>query len=424
MVRKCPVIVGKSCLQLTSTSTGGDAIESIMRALDLSGNSGNNPTAAAPGFEPKSGNIWNNNSGAFHPEQGYHGERSAMPGEGMYERGWNGSQEYNTPPEGQAYMMPRSYENQGGPCPMAKNGSGFIPPMGKMNQYLPEFGGAGQFNGYDISYAPPRNDGQIGRTGSYSNVTHAAAEQGPAAAPNRDQSVSVPILDANDYFSAPDNGSNQDDSPTSSPNRERRPRPTGEHNRGPSSANSLNEPLMMWSMENAEEQAAVGEGPTVFDEVTPADDAWVYYEIEFKRGRAAVFRCGNDNVDMGAYVIVEADRGKDLGRTKRILNQEALDRFGERLPKRALLRYAHPVEIQQLKQKADEESKAVNVCLRKTKQRRLPMMVRDAEYQFDRNKLVFYFTADHRIDFRELVRDLFAVYKTRIWMQQISTQNS
>jgi cell fate regulator YaaT (PSP1 superfamily) len=49
----------------------------------------------------------------------------------------------------------------------------------------------------------------------------------------------------------------------------------------------------------------------------------------------------------------------------------------------------------------------------------LPMNVIDAEYQFDRHKLTFYFEADRRIDFRELVRDLFAIYKTRIWLQQV-----
>ena len=57
----------------------------------------------------------------------------------------------------------------------------------------------------------------------------------------------------------------------------------------------------------------------------------------------------------------------------------------------------------------------------KVAQRKLPMQILDAEYQFDRHKLTFYFEADRRIDFRELVSDLFSLYKTRIWMQQVDT---
>uniref|UniRef100_H3HCT2 PSP1 C-terminal domain-containing protein n=1 Tax=Phytophthora ramorum TaxID=164328 RepID=H3HCT2_PHYRM len=65
-----------------------------------------------------------------------------------------------------------------------------------------------------------------------------------------------------------------------------------------------------------------------------------------------------------------------------------------------------------------EEHEVFEVCKSKVRQRLLPMNVIDAEYQFDRHKLTFFFEADRRIDFRELVRDLFAIYKTRIWLQQ------
>jgi len=65
--------------------------------------------------------------------------------------------------------------------------------------------------------------------------------------------------------------------------------------------------------------------------------------------------------------------------------------------------------------------RALRVIREKVLQRHLPMIILDAEYQFDRHKLVFFFEADRRIDFRELVSDLFSLYKTRIWMQQVDT---
>ena len=76
-------------------------------------------------------------------------------------------------------------------------------------------------------------------------------------------------------------------------------------------------------------------------------------------------------------------------------------------------------EIKLLEEKREEEEALLKICRTKVKQRSLPMHVVDAEYQFDRHKLTFFFEAEGRIDFRELVRDLFSIYKTRIWMQQL-----
>ena len=72
-----------------------------------------------------------------------------------------------------------------------------------------------------------------------------------------------------------------------------------------------------------------------------------------------------------------------------------------------------------LEEKQEEEAALLKICRAKVKQRNLPMHIVDAEYQFDRHKLTFFFEAEGRIDFRELVRDLFSIYKTRIWMQQL-----
>ncbi|CAM9576572.1 unnamed protein product [Pylaiella littoralis] len=96
-------------------------------------------------------------------------------------------------------------------------------------------------------------------------------------------------------------------------------------------------------------------------------------------------------------------------------------------PVRAMKRILRPAdskELQQLREKSNEEDGILRVCQDKVRQRSLPMKIVDAEYQFDMHKLTLFFEAERRIDFRELVRDLFAVYKTRIWMQQVKDKDA
>jgi cell fate regulator YaaT (PSP1 superfamily) len=89
---------------------------------------------------------------------------------------------------------------------------------------------------------------------------------------------------------------------------------------------------------------------------------------------------------------------------------------GSDIQLKKIYRLAAANEIATLMSKAEDESNAMLLCQSKVKQRKLPMEIVDAEYQWDRRKLTFYFVADRRIDFRELVRELFKLYKTRIWM--------
>jgi len=89
-------------------------------------------------------------------------------------------------------------------------------------------------------------------------------------------------------------------------------------------------------------------------------------------------------------------------------------------PKR-IYRMAQPAEVNMLVQKNTDENSSMLLCQQKVRQRNMPMEVVDAEYQWDRRKLTFYFVSERRIDFRELVRDLFKVYKTRIWMCAVSS---
>ncbi|KAG2172493.1 hypothetical protein INT44_006666, partial [Umbelopsis vinacea] len=167
------------------------------------------------------------------------------------------------------------------------------------------------------------------------------------------------------------------------------------------------------------------------------------YMVEFKAGRTDIFYVddpsGNVVIQTGDLVIVEADRGKDLGKvtidnltTQQVSMLQAQQQFEQQMvadndpssgssvqrkdihPKR-IYRLAQPNEITSLVNKGEDETKARLLCQNKVRQKKLPMEVVDAEYQWDRRKLTFYFVADRRIDFRELVRDLFKIYKTRIW---------
>jgi len=156
--------------------------------------------------------------------------------------------------------------------------------------------------------------------------------------------------------------------------------------------------------------------------------------VEFKAGRTDLFYVAENSgvmVKKGDLVIVEADRGKDLGKVTndsimphqvQVLQQQQADamndghRMNKEIHPKRIYRLAQPAEVTMLVTKSQDEAKAMLVCQTKVRQKKLPMEVVDAEYQWDRRKLTFYFIAERRIDFRELVRDLFKIYKTRIWM--------
>lgn len=166
----------------------------------------------------------------------------------------------------------------------------------------------------------------------------------------------------------------------------------------------------------------------------------VVYNIKFKRSQRN-FVIGprvNRDLKIGTYVKVEADRGEDLGI---VVGKIAADKFnysnrsaysagmgppgGSSLAElKLIVRLATREEVSLLTLKREEEDELLKICRAKVVQRRLPMNVVDAEYQFDRHKLTFFFEAEGRVDFRELVRDLFSMYKTRIWMQQLDKTTS
>lgn len=159
------------------------------------------------------------------------------------------------------------------------------------------------------------------------------------------------------------------------------------------------------------------------------------YNVKFKRTQRP-FEIGprlTRDLKVGTYVKVEADRGEDLGIVVGLVKgTHRSSSFGggmDELPtagaagmphdQKKIIRLATHDEVALLQIKRDEEDELLRVCRMKVRQRGLPMNVVDAEYQFDRHKLTFFFEAEGRVDFRELVRDLFSIYKTRIWMQQL-----
>ncbi len=136
------------------------------------------------------------------------------------------------------------------------------------------------------------------------------------------------------------------------------------------------------------------------------------------------------SISVGDFVIVECDRGEDLGVVtgsvkmsefveRRYLTKASLDDDANDVGR--ILRLATVAERQQLPEKYHDEQNIIQVCTQLSSVTfKLPMRVLDAEYQYDRRKLTIYYAADTRIDFRELVRDLFSAYRTRIWMKKVS----
>ncbi|KAI0802966.1 PSP1 C-terminal conserved region-domain-containing protein [Irpex lacteus] len=162
--------------------------------------------------------------------------------------------------------------------------------------------------------------------------------------------------------------------------------------------------------------------------------SWPLFIVEFKAGRTDLFYCTDLSLDIriGDLVIVEADRGKDLGKiindTITLAEVEAFQKqqkllsgyaeaqgqaptspsgSGKEISPKMIYGKASHHDTQGLNAKLMDEAKALELCRTKVKQRKLPMEVIDAEYQWDRRKLTFYFVAEKRIDFRELVRELF-----------------
>ncbi len=146
------------------------------------------------------------------------------------------------------------------------------------------------------------------------------------------------------------------------------------------------------------------------------------YLVEFKGNRREFFyNTYHHSLIMNDYVIVQAERGEDAGLVKN--KAEDVKDLPDDIRPRSILRRAGDDDLVQIKDNKKNEEEAWPKADALIKKHNLEMKLVDIEYQHDRNKLTFFFTADHRVDFRSLVRDLAAIYKTRIELRQIGVRD-
>ncbi len=145
-------------------------------------------------------------------------------------------------------------------------------------------------------------------------------------------------------------------------------------------------------------------------------------EVVFKGERKVIYRDRNDlDIDEGEYVVVEAERGQDMGKASLV---GALVRLKKgKGETKSIIRKARENDLEMLKKNEEKEKSAFQVCREKIKYYKLEMKLVDVEMQFDGSKITFFFTAAQRVDFRELVKDLASVYRTRIELRQIGVRD-
>ena len=126
-------------------------------------------------------------------------------------------------------------------------------------------------------------------------------------------------------------------------------------------------------------------------------------------------------IEVGNHVIVETARGIEYGKVVQGVQEK--NEEDVIMPLKSVIRVATEEDDKIAKQNKDKEKKAFFICKEKIKKHGLEMKLIDTEYTFDNNKVLFYFTADGRIDFRELVKDLASVFKTRIELRQVGVRD-
>lgn len=138
-------------------------------------------------------------------------------------------------------------------------------------------------------------------------------------------------------------------------------------------------------------------------------------------GKIYFFAPGNLEIQPGDKVIVETARGVEFGTVVTGPREVEEDKITQ--PLKAVIRIATSEDEKKEQKNKEKEKEAFEICLEKIRKHKLEMKLIDAEYTFDNNKVLFYFTADGRIDFRELVKDLASVFRTRIELRQIGVRD-
>lgn len=144
--------------------------------------------------------------------------------------------------------------------------------------------------------------------------------------------------------------------------------------------------------------------------------------VRFKKAGKIYYFGPNDlDIKKGNFVIVETARGVEFGEC--VIGIKEIPETEIVAPLKLVLRVATDEDIAKHKENKEKEKEAFEICLKKIAEHKLFMKLIDVEYTFDNNKVIFYFTAEGRVDFRELVKDLATIFKTRIELRQIGVRD-
>lgn len=144
--------------------------------------------------------------------------------------------------------------------------------------------------------------------------------------------------------------------------------------------------------------------------------------IRFKKaGKIYYFDPLDLNIQKGNFVVVETARGIEFGEC--VIGVKEIPETDIVAPLKSVIRVAQDDDIIKNQVNKEKEKGAFDICLKKIEDHKLNMKLIDVEYTFDNNKVIFYFTADGRVDFRELVKDLATIFKTRIELRQIGVRD-
>ncbi len=144
--------------------------------------------------------------------------------------------------------------------------------------------------------------------------------------------------------------------------------------------------------------------------------------IRFKSvGKIYYFDPDGKELALGDGVIVETARGTEFGHIA--MTEKEIDETKFSIPIKKILRKATAEDNRTVLENAKKEKEARDICISKIRANKLDMNLIDVEYTFDRSKILFYFTADGRVDFRQLVKDLASVFRTRIELRQIGVRD-
>lgn len=144
--------------------------------------------------------------------------------------------------------------------------------------------------------------------------------------------------------------------------------------------------------------------------------------IRFRQaGKTYYFEPALDNIELGMQVIVETARGQEIGMV--VTPDKDVPEGNLVLPLKKVIRIATEEDCCRVEENKNKEAAAFTRCQQKIKEHGLDMKLVSVEYNFDRNKIIFYFTSEERVDFRELVKDLAAIFKTRIELRQIGVRD-